>query len=501
MKTDILIIGAGVIGSAVARKLSQYDLDITLVEKQSDVCMGTSKANSSMIHSGYNVDGSKLKGQMCLKSDTKVYDKFCKELNVDFRHTGSVFAGFEESHLKTMKEEVDNAKKNGLEGVRIVDHDEMMQLEPNINPDVKFGLFDPNTGTINPFEWTMALAENAAMNGVKVLLNAGVTNVHTANGKIARVDTEVGTFESRIVINCAGLYSDKIAAMVEDIDFYVHPRKGEYFLYDKKWSGYVNHCIYSPPTLVSKGMIIVPTTEGNLLCGSNAVEIDDKTDFSTTQEGLDDIYARDIHKLFPELPRVGDVITAFAGLRPASSTEDFIIGHAKSVPTMINLVGIQSPGLSSAPAVAVMVDDIVHEVSGYAGLILKEKPDWNPIRPKPIVLRDLSKEERSELIKQNPDYGKIICRCETISKGEILDAIRRPIPARNIDAIKRRTRAGMGRCQGGFCGPRVVNILNEELGIDPLDVTKRGGRSNILLDKTKDLSLFEGGIDHEKIEL
>ncbi|WP_315307246.1 NAD(P)/FAD-dependent oxidoreductase [Pseudoramibacter alactolyticus] len=501
MKTDILIIGAGVIGSAVARKLSQYDLDITLVEKQSDVCMGTSKANSSMIHSGYNVDGSKLKGQMCLKSDTKVYDKFCKELNVDFRHTGSVFAGFEESHLKTMKEEVDNAKKNGLEGVRIVDHDEMMQLEPNINPDVKFGLFDPNTSTINPFEWTMALAENAAMNGVKVLLNAGVTNVHTANGKIARVDTEVGTFESRIVINCAGLYSDKIAAMVEDIDFYVHPRKGEYFLYDKKWSGYVNHCIYSPPTPVSKGMIIVPTTEGNLLCGSNAVEIDDKTDFSTTQEGLDDIYARDIHKLFPELPRVGDVITAFAGLRPASSTEDFIIGHAKSVPTMINLVGIQSPGLSSAPAVADMVDDIVHEVSGYAGLILKEKPDWNPIRPKPIVLRDLSKEERSELIKQNPDYGKIICRCETISKGEILDAIRRPIPARNIDAIKRRTRAGMGRCQGGFCGPRVVNILNEELGIDPLDVTKRGGRSNILLDKTKDLSLFEGGIDHEKIEL
>ncbi|EFV01565.1 FAD dependent oxidoreductase [Pseudoramibacter alactolyticus ATCC 23263] len=501
MKTDILIIGAGVIGSAVARKLSQYDLDITLVEKQSDVCMGTSKANSSMIHSGYNVDGSKLKGQMCLKSDTKVYDKFCKELNVDFRHTGSVFAGFEESHLKTMKEEVDNAKKNGLEGVRIVDHDEMMQLEPNINPDVKFGLFDPNTGTINPFEWTMALAENAAMNGVKVLLNAGVTNIHTANGKIARVDTEVGTFESRIVINCAGLYSDKIAAMVEDIDFYVHPRKGEYFLYDKKWGGYVNHCIYSPPTPVSKGMIIVPTTEGNLLCGSNAVEIDDKTDFSTTQEGLDDIYARDIHKLFPALPRVGDVITAFAGLRPASSTEDFIIGHAKSVPTMINLVGIQSPGLSSAPAVADMVDDIVHEVSGYAGLILKEKPDWNPIRPKPIVLRDFSKEERSELIKQNPDYGKIICRCETISKGEILDAIRRLIPARNIDAIKRRTRAGMGRCQGGFCGPRVVNILNEELGIDPLDVTKRGGRSNILLDKTKDLSLFEGGIDHEKIEL
>ena len=245
MKTDILIIGAGVIGSAVARKLSQYDLDITLVEKQSDVCMGTSKANSSMIHSGYNVDGSKLKGQMCLKSDTKVYDKFCKELNVDFRHTGSVFAGFEESHLKTMKEEADNAKKNGLKGVRIVDHDEIMKLEPNINPDVKFGLFDPNTGTINPFEWTMALVENAAMNGVKVLLNAGVTNIHTANGKIARVDTEVGTFEPRIVINCAGLYSDKIAAMVEDIDFYVHPRKGEYFLYDKKWGGYVNHCIYS----------------------------------------------------------------------------------------------------------------------------------------------------------------------------------------------------------------------------------------------------------------
>ena len=499
MKTDVLIIGGGAIGSAIAHQLCRYNLDITLVEKQSDVCMGTSKANSSMVHDGYNIDGHKLKGQLCLRANS-MYEQLCRDLNVDYRATtGSIFAGFDESHLEIMKQQLENSRVNGLSGLYIANHDQMMELEPNMSREVQYGLVNPNTGTINPFEFTMALAENAVMNGVKLYLNTEVTNIHVRNQKIESVETNIGRFEPKVVINSAGLYSDKIAAMVEDVDFYIHPRKGEYFLYDKKWGDHVRHCIYSPPTPVSKGMIMVPTTEGNILAGSNAVEVDDRTDFSTVGAEMDEIYSHTIHRLFPQLPRMGEVITAFAGLRSASNTEDFIISHARTVRGMINQVGIQSPGLSSAPAISEMVEKLVREVGD--GLDFTEKPDYNPKRPAPVVLRNMDPEERSAFIKDNPEYGQIICRCETISRGEILDAIRRPIPALNLDAIKRRTRAGMGRCQGGFCGPRVVGILEEELGIAPLDITKRGGRSNILLGRTKDLSLLEGGIDDEKIRL
>lgn len=499
METDVLIIGGGVIGSCIARQLCRYHLDITLVEKQSDVCMGTSKANSSMVHDGYNIDGHKLKGRLCLEANT-MYEKMCRELNVDYRPaTGSIFAGFTEDHLAIMKQQLENSKTNGLSGLYIANHDQMMALEPNISREVQYGLVNPNTGTINPFDLTMALAENAVMNGVKVFLETEVTNIHTRKGKIESVETNIGRFKPKVIINAAGLYSDQIAGMVEKVDGYIHPRKGSYFLYDKKWGDHVKHCIYSPPTPVSKGMIMVPTTEGNILAGSNAVEVNDREDFATVGAEMDEIYSHTIHRLFPKMPRMGEVITAFAGLRAASNTEDFIIGHAKTVPAMINLIGIQSPGLSSAPAIARMAEELVRETG--EDLDFSERPDYNPNRPAPVILRNMDPETRSALIQKNPDYGSIVCRCETISKGEILDAIRRPIPARNLDAIKRRTRAGMGRCQGGFCGPRVVGILEEELGITPLNITKRGGRSNILLDKTKDLSLLEGGANSEKIQL
>ncbi|RRD94153.1 FAD/NAD(P)-binding oxidoreductase [Clostridiales bacterium COT073_COT-073] len=501
MKTDVLIIGGGVVGCAIARNLSQYNLDTSIVEKDNDICMGTSKANSSMIHSGYNINGSTLKGKLCLKADVKRYDRMCNELNVEYKHTGSIFAGFNEEHLKIIKAEVENAKKNGLEGVRILNHEEVMKFEPNINPEVKYALFDPNTGTINPFEYTLALAENAVMNGVKVYLNAEVLNIIVKDKKIESVYTTIGSFQPKIIINSAGLYSDKIAEMVDEIDFYVHPRRGEYYVYDKKWRDFVNHCIYSPPTSVSKGMIIVPTVDGNILCGSNAQEIPDKTDFSTTKEYLDYIYRENIHMMFPGLPRMGDVVTTFAGLRAASNTEDFIIDYAKNTPTMINLVGIQSPGLTSAPAIADMVEEMILNIAEFSGIKMTKKKEWNPIRPVRPNLGKMSNDEKTKIIAENPDYAKIICRCETISKGEILDAIHAPIPAMDVDAIKRRTRSGMGRCQGGFCGPRIIAILHEELGIDPLDITKRGGRSNILLSKSKNLSLFEREGNNEKIRL
>lgn len=499
MKTDVLIIGGGVIGAAIAHQLARYNLDIVLVEKESDICMGSSKANSSMIHDGYNVDANKLKGKLVLESNP-YFEKLCSDLYVKYtKKLGSIVVGFEDEDMKVMKEQLENGNKNGIKGLKIVGRDELLQLEPYINPKVKFGLLNPNTGIINPFELTIALAENAVINGMKVLLNAEVQDIIIKDKKVEAVKTSRGTIEAKVVINAAGLYADKIASMVEDIDFEIKPRKGQYFLYDKKWSYLVKHAIYSAPTKISKGMIILPTTEGNILGGSNAQTIDDKENLATTYEGFEEIYNNTIHHIFPSLPRMGDVITTFSGLRAAATSEDFIIGYAKTIKGFINVAGIQSPGLSSSPAIASMVEDLVRGLN--YDLDFTEKKNYRRDRPKTIILRDLPYEERSELIKKNPDYGKIICRCETVSKGEIIDAIHRPIPAASIDAIKRRTRAGMGRCQGGFCGPRVLNILSHELDISPLEVTKKGKGSYVLISKSKELSLPKGEKSYEKIRL
>ena len=499
MKTDVLIIGGGVIGCVIAHQLCKYNFDVTLVEKEADVCMGTSKANSSMLHDGYNVDRTKLKGQLVLKATKEIYQDLAKDLHFDLNICGSLLPGFEESDWAAIHHQFEMSADNGIRGVRIVGQEELHELEPHMNPDAKFALFNPNTGVLNPFELTIALGEHAVLNGAKVLLNTEVTGINTEDGKVVSVETTQGTIETKIVINAAGLFSDKVAGMVEHVDYTVKPRKGVYFLYDKQYGDFIKRPIYSTPTAVSKGLIMLPTTEGNILCGSNAILHDDKEDLSTDLESLNHIYSEAIHKYYPELPRMGDVTTIFAGNRAVSNTEDFIIGHSKTVRGMINLIGIQSPGLSSVPAIANMVEDLVREVGDDLNFNIKD--DYNPKRPKPIILRELPYEERAKFIAENPDYGTIICRCETVSKGEILDAIRRPIPATNLDAIKRRVRAGMGRCQGGFCGPRVVGILEKELGISPLEVTKRGKSSYILSMRAKELALQEGGSSDEKVIL
>ena len=499
MKTDVLIIGGGVIGCAIARQLSKYNFKVTLVEKEADVCMGTSKANSSMLHDGYNVDKTKLKGQMVLKATKEIYQQWAEELHFDLNICGSILPGFVESDWAAIHHQMEMSADNDIRGVRVIGQQELHELEPHIHPDAKFGLFNPNTGVLNPFELTVALGEHAVMNGATVLLNTEVTGINTEDGKVTSVVTNQGTIEAAIVINAAGLFSDKVAGMVEHIDYTVRPRKGVYFLYDKQYGSYINRPIYTAPTEITKGLIMLPTTEGNLLCGSNAILHDDKEDLSTDLDSLNHIYSEAIHKYFPELPRMGDVTTIFAGNRAASNTEDFIIGHSKTIKGMINLIGIQSPGLSSAPAIADMVEGLVREVG--TDLDFNIKDNYIATRPKPVILRDLPYEERARFIAENPEYGTMICRCETVSRGEILDAIRRPIPATNLDAIKRRTRAGMGRCQGGFCGPRIVSILEKELGISPLEVTKRGKTSYILSMKAKELALQEGGVSHEKVIL
>ncbi|MEY8001165.1 NAD(P)/FAD-dependent oxidoreductase [Clostridium sp. Mt-5] len=499
MKTDVLIIGGGVIGAAIAHQLSKYNLDVVLVEKENDICMGTSKANSSMVHDGYNVDGSKLKGKLVLKANP-YFEQLCKDLYIPFlKDLGSIVVGFNDEDMVVMKNQLENGNKNGIKGLRIIDREELLKMEPYINPQVKFGLYNPNTGIIDPFELTIALAENAVINGVKVLLNTEVQDIITKDKKVQAVKTNKGIIETKVIINAAGLFADKIASMVENIEFEIKPRKGQYFLYDKRLGHIVKHAIYSAPSKVSKGMIILPTTEGNILAGSNAEMIDDKENFATTYKGMEEIYRKTISHIFPELPRMGDVITEFTGLRAAATGEDFIIGYAKSVKGFINVAGMQSPGLSSSPAVAQMVEELIRGLNYELDFSTKE--NYKRGRPKPTVIKELSYDEQNEYIKKNPDYGVIVCRCETVSKGEIIDAIHRPIPATDADAIKRRTRAGMGRCQGGFCGPKILNILSKELNISPLQVTKKGKGSYILASRSKELSLLKGGENFERIKL
>lgn len=499
MKTEVLIIGGGVIGASIAHQLAKYNLDIILVEKASDVCMGTSKANSAMIHSGFNIDGGTLKGKLALAAN-KVVKQLCQDLDVDLvKPLGSITVGFEDSDLEKMKKTMENGIKNGIQGMRLLDQKELHEMEPHLNPEAKYGLFEPETGIINPFEYTVALAENAVINGAKVMLDTEVLDIMIENKTVKGVKTNKGDIEAKVIINAAGLYADKIAAMVEDIDFEIKPRKGQYFLYDKKWGNILTYTIYSAPTKVSKGMIVVPTIDGNILAGSNAEALEDKTDLRTTAEALDQIYTSTISHLFPELPRMGDVITTFTGLRAASSNEDFIIEAAKTVKGMINVAGIQSPGLTSAPAIAVMVEKLVRAQN--LELDFTPKANYEKGRKAPVMLAELSYDERNALIEKEPAYGEIICRCESISKGEIKDAIHRPVPATNMDAIKRRVRAGMGRCQGGFCGPKVLDILSRELNISPLEVTQKGNASFVLAARNKELPLAEGDQKNEKIRI
>jgi len=488
MKADVVIIGGGVIGASIARELSRYNLKIILIEKEDDVAMGTSKGNSGIIHAGYNADFRTLKGRLNIKSNP-MFDKLCQDLKVRFKRIGSLVVGFSEEDLKKLRELKENGEKNGIKNLEIVRGPKLFELESNLNPQAKYALYAPSAGIISPYKFTIALADNAVINGVKVLLETEAKNIRIEGRKVCGVVTNRGLIKTRTIINAAGLHADEMAKAAGD-SFKINPLKGEYQLFDKQWGNLVNHILFPIPTKLSKGILVAPTVHDNLLIGPNSYRVKEKDDPATTMAGIKEVY-EGARKLIPHLPHQ-DLVTSFAGLRAdVEGRDDFVIEASKKIKGFINVAGIESPGLSSAPAIAETVSDILKEVIKEISpqLELNYKDDFiETLSEQPRFTDYINKmEEWQEIVKKDANYGEIICRCEKVSKGEVLSAIYQPVPARSLDAIKRRTRAGMGRCQGGFCSPRVLKILSEELKISPLRITKKGKGSEILKTKTKDM--------------
>lgn len=473
---DVTIIGAGVIGNSIARELCKYRLNVCVIEKDPDVGNGTSKANSAIVHAGFDAKPGTLKGRLNSEGN-KMFDKLSEELDFPFKRIGSLVVCFEKSGIENLEKLKKQGIENGVPGLEILDEDKVKKMEPNLSDNVEAALYAPTGGIVCPYEMTIALAENAFTNGVKFKLNTRVTSIVKNSGRYL-IKTDRGDVESKIVVNAAGVFSDEINNMVSDKKLNIIPRKGEYCLFDKSVGDIVSRTIFQLPTKLGKGVLVTPTVDGNLLIGPDAEDIDDKEDLNTTDKGLNFIISKASLSV-KKLP-MRQVITSFSGLR-AHGTGDFVIGEAEDAENFINAAGIESPGLSSSPAIAAVIRDII---------IDKLKPgknsEFNPIRKGIPKFREMTNEERKKLIAEDPKYGRIICRCETVTEGEIVNAIKRPLGARSVDGVKKRTRAGMGRCQGGFCGPRVVQILARELNISPEEVTKSGKDSNLLVGKDKE---------------
>ena len=469
---DIIIVGAGVNGCFIARTLAKYKLDILVLEKESDVGDGTSAANSAIVHSGYDPHTGTLKAELNVLGN-KMYPDICKELDVSFKMNGSLTISTNEEEDNKLDELLELGKANGAD-VRIIDKEELFKLEPFVTKKALRALYAPTAGIINPFELCVALMENAMDNGVKLHLNEKVLEVK--KGDLFTVVTDKGEYQATVVINCAGLYGDEVSNSILDEKIKLVPRKGEYYLLDHFNEPYVTHTLFSVPSSKGKGVLVAPTTSGNYLVGPSSNFIEDKDDVSTNNEILSDVL-KEAYRIVDNIP-MQYVITEFAGLRAYHESNDFVINEKTK--GFINVIGMQSPGLASAPATAQKVLGMVK-----ADIELKENPNFNPIRRPYIRLKYKSNEEKNELIKQNPLFGKIICRCEEVSEGEIIDAIHRNCGATTIKGLKKRLRTGFGKCQGGFCQSLILKILARELNKDMKDITLKGSKSYILLKETK----------------
>ena len=465
MRYDVIIIGAGVTGCAVARVLSRYDCQVLVADRESDVCEGTSKANSAIIHAGFDALPGTLKAELNVRGNAMM-DDLSRDLDIPFRRNGALVVCWQESDLPKLQALYDRGVANGVEGLKLLDGDAARAMEPALRDEVRGALYAPSSGIVCPFELTLALAENAHENGVQFSLSTEVMGIdREAEGFAVR--TSKGAYHSKCVINCAGVYADKIHDMACEPAFTITARRGEYMLLDKTAGDTVGRTIFQLPTEMGKGVLVSPTIHGNLIVGPTAMDIEDRDDTATTRQGLNEV--RRASALGVRDIPYNRVITSFAGLRATGSTGDFIIREDDKAKGFIDVAGIESPGLSSAPAIGEYVLDIVKGI-----LPLHEKAGFVATRRGIPKLAGMDFDARQRLIAARPEYGQIVCRCEQISEGEILDAIRRPLGARTLDGVKRRVRAGMGRCQSGFCSPRVTELLAQEQGIAFEDVVKNG---------------------------
>lgn len=489
---DVAIIGAGVIGSAIARELSRYQIHACVIEREEDVCCGTSKANSAIIHAGFDATPGTLKARLNVRGN-EMMDTIAKELDVPFTRNGSLVVCTKDQDRSGLDKLMEKGSANHVPGLRILEREELIKMEPNLSDDVTCALYAPTGGIVCPFHLTMAFAENAYDNGVSFYLNTEVTGItRSENGYCIKVNRKEGvcsgtpldpgthTIETKAVVNAAGIYSDVMNNMVSGQKLSITARKGEYMLLDKSAGAHVSHTVFQLPGKMGKGVLVTPTVHGNLLVGPTATDIDNKEGVNTTADGLDYL-GKTAALSVKDLP-LRQVITSFSGLRAHETQNDFIIGELADAPGFFNAAGIESPGLSSAPAIGEMVAGMIAEK--YA---LEKNPDFCATRKGILRPETLSLEERNALIRKQPAYGNIICRCEMITEGEIIDAIHRSLGARSLDAVKRRTRAGMGRCQAGFCSPRTMEILEREVPMSMFEITKNGGKSKFVVGQNKEI--------------
>ena len=474
---DVIIIGAGVSGSAVARELSRYKIKVGVLEKEEDVCSGTSKANSGIVHAGYDAAEGSLMAKLNVRGN-EMMEALARDLDIPFKRTGSLVICLREGDRSQLQALYERGGRNGVPGLRILEREELKDMEPNISDEACAALYAPTAGIICPFELNIAMAENAAMNGVEFRFNTEVQDLKPTE-KGWEIHTSQGVCETRYVVNAAGVYADVFHNIVSKNKIHITPRRGDYCLLDKSAGSHVGRTIFALPGKYGKGVLITPTVHGNLLVGPTAVDIEDKEGTNTTKEGLDEIIKKAGTNI-KNLP-MKQVITSFAGLRAHEDGHEFLIGEVEDARGFIDCAGIESPGLTSSPAIGEMVGNLLRDKMN-----LEEKEDFISIRKGVLNPDTLDREQRNLLIQEKPEYGNIVCRCEMITEGEIIDAIQRPLGARSLDGVKKRTRVGMGRCQAGFCLLKTMEILARELHIPISEVTKSGGDSGIIRGRNKD---------------
>lgn len=475
MDFDVVIIGCGVVGADCAYELAKYDLRLCVLEASNDVANGTTKANSAIVHAGYDpLPGTKM-ARLNVRGTARM-GALCRKLDVPYRNNGSLVLSLREEDDAVLHTLYEQGLSNGVPGLALLDREQTLALEPQLSPAVRGALFAPSAGIVNPWELCLALAETAVRNGAELRLSAPVTAIERTAGGFC-LSTPQGPVNTRFVVNCAGVYSDRIAAMVGDRSFTVLPTKGEYFLLDKSEGTRVERVIFQCPSELGKGVLVTPTVHGNLLVGPDATHCD-PADTANTAAGMDFVRASALRAV----PGISfrDNIRNFAGVRANTDRDDFIIEESAAAPGFIHAAGIKSPGLSAAPAIGPEVAGLLRQ----AGLVLNEKAEYIDSR-KRVRFQALSDEEKNALIAQDPRYGRVICRCETVTEGEIVACLHTPIPPVSVNGVKRRVGAGMGRCQGGFCGPRVQEIIARELGLDPTRVPMDWEGTWVLCGETK----------------